>query len=1158
MLFMHRQYGGPPALRAPGPGGAVVATLLLCTLGLVGCGDSSPRFTSLPASRTGIGFTNQIEETNDNNLFTYQYMYNGAGVGLGDLDGDGSTDVFLVGSTVANGLYLNRGNWEFEDVAGAAGVRGRAGDWRTGVALADFNGDGRLDIYLCYSGNTAGEGVGVPVQEDRPERANELYVNNGPGPDGIPTFTERAAELGLDARGTFSSQAYVFDYDRDGDLDLFLVNHANMFNAPSFNLSTLRNQRHPYFGNRLYRNDGGRFTDVSDAAGIHGSALNYGLSASITDFDGDGWPDVFVTNDYDEQDFLYLNRGDGTFREVSHTSFGHLSKNSMGSDVADINNDGRPDLFVADMLPADNRRQKLLRGPDKYDKYQLAVDSGFHHQNMRNVLQLNEGTGPDGLPRFREIGQLAGVATTDWSWATLFADFDNDTRLDLYVTNGYLRDYTNMDFLRYAQDRMGQPISSSQESRNKLINLVREMPETRLANYLFTGTEGPGFTNRTKEWQLDEKTVSNGAAYGDLDGDGDLDLVVNNLNQPVSVWRNDLGNAGRHHLRVKLEGRFPNSGAVGTVAEAAVGGTTLRREAYYVRGYQSSVEPVLTFGLGEAEQVDELRITWPDQTVTVLTDVAVDQTLTVTQEEATTSPPPPSVAAAAPEFEAIGPARGIDFVHRENDFIDFKVQRLIPYQPSRLGGTTAAADVNGDGRDDIYFGGALRQAGRLYLSTGAEGYRPAAAATWEADAQYEDMGSTFFDADGDGDLDLYVVSGGNERAPQSKKYQDRLYLNDGTGEFRKTEGVLPTGETGSGGRVIATDYDRDGDTDLFVAGRVEPQTYPLPPRSYLLRNESGPGGPHFVDVAAEAAPGLSRGGMVTDATWTDLNGDGWEDLLLVGEWMPVTVYLNDGGGGFRDATEAYGLADSFGWWSSLAATDVDGDGDTDYLLGNAGTNHQYAASREEPLEYFIQDLNGDAYPDPVMSYYLQGKRYPVPSYDEMADQMASFRKRFGTYTSYAEAGTDEVLALGGDVPFVRYRINELRSGWLERSGDSLLFHPLPAAAQVSVINAFPVADFDGDGREEILAVGNFYPYRVEWGPSDALRGAFFTFRDGQLVTSPVESPLPFSGDIRDARILDPDSAYPTLLVTRNDGPAALYGFRRKVGASDGAAETPGR
>ncbi len=1119
-----------------------VIPILLLSILVAGCDEKeSDIFALMPSSKTNIEFTNEIVETPANNIMSYQYMYNGAGVALGDVNNDGFTDIYLVGNSVPSKLFLNRGDWKFEEVTDQMGLAGREGDWKTGVSMVDINGDGWLDIYVCYSGNVQGEGMDAPVQRNRPERSNQLFINSGAVEGELPTFTDQAEAYGLDAIGTFSSQSYFLDYDRDGDLDMFLVNHANMFFAPFFNTTKLRNTRHPYFGNKLYRNEGKTFTEVSEEAGIHGSGLNYGLSASIGDIDGDQWPDIFVTNDYDEQDFLYLNNQDGTFREVSHEAFGHISKFSMGSDIADVNQDGYQDIFVADMLPEDNRRQKLLRGPDKYDKYHLAADSGFHYQNMRNMLHLQAGTEGGEVPRFQEVGQLAGISNSDWSWATLFADYNNDGFLDLYITNGYLHDYTNMDFLRYAQDKIGSVIVASQESHEDIQDLIQKMPSTRLANYCFSGSNELQFENQSTNWGLDEKSISNGAAYGDLDNDGDLDLVVNNLNQPAFVYQNQVAPAENHYLKVKLLGKAPNAQGIGAMVKVELESATLTREAYYSRGYQSSMEPILTFGLGNAAIAKSIRVIWPDGTVSLLENVAANQTLEIDQAKAQhlemeENQQPASI------FHNISAEVGLDFVHQENAFTDFNVQRLAPYALSKLGGKVATGDVNHDGRSDLFFGAPMNQSSSLYLATEDGSYIRSQQKLWDQHASQEDLGATFFDADGDGDQDLYVVSGGNEYPPQHPIYRDRLYTNDGRGNFSLAENALASIEPISGSCVVPFDYDQDGDMDLFVGGRIEPKYYPLSPRSMILRNESSNGSIRFEDVTASLSEDLLRPGMVTDATWQDLNQDGWQDLVLVGEWMPVSVFLNEQGQGFTRETDKMGLGNSQGWWTTITATDLDDDGDMDFLLGNAGTNLQYHASQSEPMEYFVQDINGDQNPDPIMSYFINGVRYPLVAYEDMVGQMSTFRRKFPTYESYSEATIEQIVPQDPSGQSYHFQINELRSCWLENNGGAFEIHPMPQVAQQSMVNGIVVGDFDADGSEEILCVGNFFPYRVEWGPSDSFLGALLKFQDGHLVPYQPQIPMNFPGDIRDATLIETSGSNRRLIVTRNDGPAALYSF----------------
>jgi enediyne biosynthesis protein E4 len=1096
-----------------------------------------PQFTPMSPEDTGLRFRNEITETVHNNIMTYEYTYNGGGVAAADVNNDGLTDLYFSGNAVSNKLFINKGGWKFEDITQQSNTAGRA-DWKTGVTFADVNGDGWQDLYVCYSGNAAGEGFNKAVIMDHPKRANQLFINQGCSPGGVPAFTEQAAQYGLDAPGTFSTQSYFLDFDRDGDLDMFLLNHANMFYSVFFNVKRLRNLRHPYFGNKLYRNDQGKFVEVSEQAGIHGSGLNFGLSASISDLNSDGWPDIYVTNDYDEQDFCYINKGNGTFKEVSHTLFGHLSKYGMGSDIADLNNDGLPDIFVADMLPEDNHRQKLLKGPDEYDKYALAVDSGYHHQYMRNTLQINLGLAGDSLPRFSELGQLAGVSHTDWSWAPLITDLDNDGLKDLFITNGYLRDYTNLDFLKYTVSDAVNEANTNNRPLD-LLSVVQQMPSTRLTKYVFSNTGGLHFKDKTKEWGLTQKAVSNAAVYADLDNDGDQDLVVSNLNDEVSVLQNHQEKIQKNnYIKIKLAGKKPNTSGIGARLQVKLEDKTLSHEANFSRGYQSSVEPVFTIGIGKATVIREITVQWPDQTVSTLKDIQPNQTIMIGQEK--------SVPASTSQFTAHEPvlkevtiAARLDFRHTENRYVDFKSQRLVPYQLSRLGGKLAVADVNKDGNDDVFFGGASGQAAELYYGTDDGRLEKAPSQPWEADAHYEDTGITFFDADGDDDQDLYVVSGGNEFPPGDPYYQDRLYLNNGTGTFGRARGALPAEET-SGSCAVAADYDLDGDLDLFVGGRLAAQNYPLYPKSFLLRNDTHNGIVKFTDVTKDAHETLQLAGMVTGALWHDLNKDAWPDLILVGEWMPVRIFLNERGK-LKEITGDLGLSETQGWWSGIAKADADGDGDMDFLLGNAGLNLQLRASKNEPLTCYMQDLNADGAIDPMLCYYIQGKSYPIASRDELLDQVTPLRKKFIKYADYADATIEDILTKEQLASAGILKAVTLRSSWLENKGDgSFALKALPDLAQVSAVNAFVQHDVDNDGKAEIIMAGNFYPYRVQLGRSDASMGLLLKFSEGEARAYRQRSPLWLGGDIRDLTVVKFKNAPQKIIVSRNNDAAAIF------------------
>ena len=1101
--------------------------LLLISFGLfilIGCTKEQAMFTQLDSISTGISFTNQLVETEERNILTYEYLYNGGGVATGDFNNDGLIDLYFSGNQVENKLYLNEGQLSFRDVTQLAGVSGKQA-WKTGVSVADVNGDGWLDIYVCYSG--------LGTDEDR---ADQLFINNGIKEGGVPSFTERAGEYGLDAPGTFTTQAAFFDYDRDGDLDMFQLNHANQFYSPFFNTRQLRQTRHPKYGNRLYRNDEGNgssphFTEVSTQAGILGSGLNYGLGIAISDLNGDGYPDIYVTNDYEEQDFCYLNNQDGTFSESLQSSFAHISKYSMGVDIADVNNDLLPDVVTMDMLPEDNHRQKLLRGPDEYDKYQLAVDSGYHRQQMRNMLHLNQGLSPSGKPFFSEIGQLAGISSTDWSWAALLADYNNDGFKDLFVTNGYVRDFTNLDFLKYdfasarqqAAETGNTLYRADGKAANKklLFELSRKMPSSTVSNYGFENRGDLTFVNTTAEWGLTNADVTTGATYADLDNDGDLDLVTNNTNAPAGIYRNNANSLLENHfLTIKLDGEGKNRLGIGTKVFVKTSRGQQFIEMNPVRGYQSTVDNRLHVGLGVANLIERLTVVWPDGRVNELTNMPVDTMLTIRQLKAKLRPERKARnSGGSTLFSNLTDGAGLAFLHHENHFVDVKSEPLVPWQLSRQGPKMAMADVDGDGNEDVFIGGPSGQAGQLFLQSTAGQFTPATSQPWTQDIDCEDISSAFFDADGDGDVDLYVVSGGNEFPLGSPALQDRLYLNAGKGRFYKAPaGSIPQ-EYASGSCVVAGDYDQDGDLDLYVGGRVKPGSYPAPSPGGILRNDTDRK-THQVrfTVATQAVcPDLKMPGMVTDACWSDVNGDGWPDLFVVGEWMPIHLFINKNGH-LSEQTGSSSFQQTGGFWNCIRSADFDADGDPDYVVGNIGLNTPFKTSEKEPLQLYTEDLNGDGRLDPVICRYIQGVSYPIATRDELLDQMTFLRKKFVRYANYADATIDQILSPEQMSRIRPTIVTQTQSVYLENLGQGhFRCRPLPTPAQFSVVQSIVPGDFTGDGRLDMLLAGNYFSFRVQSGPCDASAGLLLA-GDGKGHFQPVDrwqSGLFVTGDVRD-------------------------------------------
>ncbi len=1098
----------------------------LATACLMGCSHRQAFFTQLPADKSGIDFQNTITETAGFNILNYEYIYNGGGVAIGDVNGDGLPDIYLTANSGPAKLYLNLGHLHFRDITDIAGVAGHPG-WKTGATFCDVNGDGLPDIYVCYSGNGPAA-----------TRRNQLFINKGLK-NGIPVFEDKATPYGLDGGGANSTQAAFLDFDHDGDLDMILIDHATMFYDPFYNTQKLRTKRHPYFSSKFYRNDSHgdtiRFTDISEQAGIKGGGNNFNLGVAISDVNGDGWPDIYVTNDYEEQDYLYLNQHDGTFRDVTRESLGHISRYGMGVDIADYNNDGLPDIMVLDMMPEDNHRQKLLKGPDDYDKYQQLTANGYYHQNMRNTLQLNIGNQPDGDPVFSEIGQLAGVANTDWSWSPLFADFDNDGYKDLFVSNGFLHDFTNLDFMRYTvaeeKARYGPNFP--------LDDLVKKMPSSELHNYLFLNNGDLTFRNATAELGMDKPYIGNGAVYVDLDNDGDLDLVVNSLDGPAVVWENHSNTLLHHHyLTVLLKGNSPNTAAIGARLSIETGGRRQWLENYPTRGYQSSVDYRLHFGLGSDSVIDRLVIRWPLGDSSVLQHVNADQLLTI--EEGIVQPT--AAQSSAPQsprlFEDDTKCSGIRFRQTQDGYVDFKYQRWLPWQLTRQGPVLAKADVNNDGLEDFYVGGACGQPGVLFLQQKNKQFLPAPNQPWATDGRHQDAGALFFDADGDGHPDLYITSGNVEMSATPGERHDRLYLNDGHGHFRPAPSYALPPDDGTGSCVRAVDWDHDGDLDLFVGGFALPGQFPIPGASRLLRNDSKPGHPQFTDVTASLAPALQKVGMVTDAAFVDLDSNGWPDLLLAGQWMPVRLFLNDHGR-FTDHSSAYGLDTTAGLWTRILPTDIDGDGDTDFVLSNLAPNTFFRATAQHPMRLYYADFDGNGSPDPLLCYYWHDTLYPYPSRDELVEQIPSLKKKYLHYADYADATPADIFGADALQKAREFDVNELRNCLLLNEGHKFRLQPLPQAAQFSAVWGIVCEDFDGDGHNDLLLGGNFYPFRTQLGREDAGKGLLLKGNGkGNFIPLFYNSTgLLLDGDIRDVlplRIGALPSKETWYLIAQND------------------------
>ncbi len=1113
----------------------IVLPACLLAIVLSGCGPKEPsvasapaalkdvkaRFTLLDPQHTGVTFVNKMQEDYDYNNFTFEYMYNGGGVAAGDVNGDGLPDLYFSSSRFSNKLYLNKGNFQFVDVTDASGVGAREG-FKTGVAMYDVNGDGRLDIYSCRTSKS-----------DDHLKTDHLFINMGNREMNglqIPVFEDQAVKLGLDDNSN-TNHCCFFDYDRDGDLDLFLLNHKLGFReANKLRIqqqpdgTTLRytSPETPFESDRLFRNDGGKFVDVTAKAGVTSSA--YGLSATAADLNGDGWLDLYVCNDYVEPDFIFINNRDGTFTDHFRDYLRHTSHSSMGADIADVNNDGLVDMMTLEMKPEDPIRYKELMNIMLYDRYNMMVQYGYGRQVNRNVLQLNNGNNT-----FSEIGQYAGVASTDWSWGVLLADYDNDGWNDMFISNGYRKDVSQLDYLNYFRDsiqRAGGVTSSLYPDINEFL---KYLPEKKIRGYFFLNNHDLSFYDATVQAGMDQLSFSNGSAYADLDQDGDLDLIVNNIDEPAFIYRNDI--AGEHWVQIQLQETGGNTQAIGANAQVYAGGAMQYQVVMANKGFFSSSERILHFGLGTSTMVDSIILHWPDGKAEIMTQVPADQRILWKPGQG--SPYKAGRKANTDPLFSKAPA-ALSWMHQDDEFVDFKRERLMPYMVSAEGPCLAIGDINGDQLEDIYAGNGRGFPSAVLIQTSKGTFTSMPEEVLAREAAYEDCGAVLQDFDGDRDLDLVVASGGNALPVNDPGYVSRYYRNDGKGNFTR-DGRFPLVTTNAS-CILSVDLDQDQDMDILIGGQCTPGRFPTPSKSYALINEKG----SFTDATKALFPDLANLGMITDIEAGDLDGDGRAEIIIAGDWMPVRVFSFDGKQ-YQDKSTDFGVGQSAGWWKSLTVADIDMDGDLDILAGNMGTNNRFKASQEQPVTLVTNDFDGNGSLDPIMCYYYQDQLYPFAQRDAIIGQIPSLKKKFTRYNPYARATLQDVFSKDQLKKSTYLYTHTFKTTLYRNDQHKLVPVPLPYECQWSPVFDAIIRDINGDQRPDILMAGNFLYAETETSEMDAGNGVLLVQQtDGTFAYVPNrEHGFWAQGEVRELKHIRLANGQNGVLIGNNKGSLTL-------------------